>query len=127
MGLEAISTEGMREKLENLRDYMPGEDKTIYEFGGFLASRLNQEELAPIGFNVTSELALYDLQAGVDGFSQQPIRNGLVGYPTVIYAMLKMRIPDIAKAVCPEDFAREVWEVNEQTKAMLNEKFPIID
>ena len=43
MSLEgAISTEPIKEKLRNLRQYMPNQKDTIYDFGAYLADRLNE-------------------------------------------------------------------------------------
>ena len=60
-----------------------------------------------------AELALYDLETGVDGYTGEPIRNELAGYPPLIYAILRKKVPEIAEAVCPEDFANGVREVYE--------------
>lgn len=70
---------------------------------------------------MASELALYDLQQGVDGFSGKPIQNRLVGYPSMIYGLLRMQVPQIAEAVCPEDFAKGVKEMYEQVNAKMRE------
>ena len=104
-----ISTEPIKEKLRNLRQYMPNQEDVIYKFGAYLAERL-YPELNPGLFVMAVELALYDLQRGVDGFTGEPIRSKLVGYPPVIYKMLRMHVPDIAEAVCPEDFAKGIRE-----------------
>lgn len=78
----AISTEEIKKKLENLQQYMPGEDKIIYEFGKFLSTRLNPT-IVPDGFVLTAELAIYDLAKGIDGFTGKPIVGRLAGYPPV--------------------------------------------
>ena len=125
MSLEtkAISTEEMKEKLRNLKEYMPKEEDVLYSFGRYLAKRLEgHPELVPEGFNVTVELALHDLQKGIDGYTQKPIQSRLVGYPPIIYSLLRMRTPDIAKAVCPEDFAEGVRKMYEEVNAKLREK-----
>ena len=122
MSLEgAISTEPVKEKLRNLRQYMPDQQDVTYDFGAYLADMLNPE-LVPQGFNMAAELVLYDLQKGVDGFTRQPIRSKLVGYPLVIYGLLRMQVPEIAEAVCPEDFAKGVREFYEQVNAKMQEK-----
>ena len=109
--LEAISTEPIKEKLRNLAELMPKEHEVLYHFGEYLAERLGSHPtLLPQGFNITAELALYDLQTGVDGYTGKPIRSHLVGYSSQIFNFLRMRVPDIADAVCPEDFSREVRE-----------------
>jgi len=107
--MDAISMNEAKDKLRNLSQYMPDQEETIYEFGKYLADRLNPE-LLPMGFVMACELALYDLQKGVDGFSGQPIRSRLVGYPPMIYALLRMMIDQIAEAIFPEDFANAVKE-----------------
>ena len=117
MALESISTEEIARKLRNLREIMPDEDGTLYQFGEFLADRLGTHPLAPRGFNMAAELCLYDLQQGVNGFTGQPILSRLVGYPSQIYALLRMRVPDLADATCPEDFAKGVKDFYEQVNA----------
>ncbi len=117
---EAISMEPVQEKLRNLREHMPDQQDVTYDFGAYLADRLNPE-LVPQGFNMAAELALYDLQKGVDGFTGQPIQSRLVGYPSMIYGLLRMQVPQIAEAVCPEDFAKGVKEMYEQVNAKMRE------
>lgn len=112
---KAISMEPIKERLQNLREYMPGEDEIVYQFGTFLANRLNPE-LLPAGFNLSTELAISDLRRGIDGYSGQPIRHKLSGYPPIIYTLLRMRVPDIAYAVCPQGFAKEVEQLQKITK-----------
>ena len=119
---EAISMEPVKEKLRNLREHMPNcmpnfEDIT-YDFGAYLADRLNPK-LVPQGFNLAAELALYDLQKGVNGFTGQPIRSNLVGYPPMIYGILRTQVPEIAEAVCPKDFARGVRDFYEKVNAKM--------
>ncbi len=122
MSLEgAISTESVKEKLRNLKQYMPDRHDAIYDFGAYLADRLNPE-LVPQGFNMAAELALYDLQTGIDGFTRQPIRSRLVGYPPMSYGLLRMQVPEIAEAVCPEDFTKGVREFYEQVNANMREE-----
>ena len=104
-----------KKKLMELEKYISSNviDDPIYGFGRFLAERLNPE-LAPEGFVLACELALYDLQSGVDRFTQEPIRNGLVGYPPVIYTLLGMKISEIAEAIFPTEFAEAVARVQKK-------------
>jgi len=113
----AIPMEPVKEKLRNLPQYMPEVDETVYKFGEFLADRL-RPRLDSIGFSVSAELALCDLQTGIDRYSNQPIRTRLAGCQPMIYGFLRTKVSDIAEAVCPEDFARGVREFQEQ----VNEK-----
>jgi len=112
---KSISMEPVKEKLRNLQKYMPEQQELVYEFGNYLADMLNPE-LVPFGFNMAAELALYDIQAGVNSFTKEPISTRLAGYPPQIYALLRNEIPDIAEAVCPEDFAKDVREVFEDIR-----------
>ena len=112
MALEAIAAQPIVEKLRNLRQYLPDQNEVVYDFGAFLAERLEKHpNIIPVGFNVMAELGIYDLQRGIDGFTDKPITSRLVGYPSQIYTLFKMIVPDIAKATCPEDFAKEVKEM----------------
>jgi len=106
---DAISTAPIIEKLKNLSEHMPGEDEFVYKFGAFLAGRLNPG-IVPQGFVIAAQLALFDIQQGVDGFTGEQISRELHGYPPQMYAFLDALIPQIAKAVCPEDFTRGVEE-----------------
>ena len=110
-----------KEKLVNLEKYMPmPKQHKTYEFGRFLAGRLDSE-LYPVGFVTACELALYDLKTGIDGITNKPINNNLVGYPAMVYAAIEITIPEIAKAIFPTEFAREVeaviGEVSRKTRA----------
>ncbi|MFH1210122.1 MAG: hypothetical protein V1663_05025 [archaeon] len=107
---DAISTEEMKAKLQNLREHMPDEDQFTYDFGNYLATRLDQE-LNPMGFNMVVELTLYDLQKGINGFTGKPTPISLSGMPAPVYVVMKMNIPSIARAVCPSDFADKVEQV----------------
>ncbi len=117
----AISMEPIKEKLKKLPEIMPGHEQIIYDFGAFLADRLNPE-LVPQGFAMAAELALYDAQKGVDGFTGKPISGRLHGYPPQLYAVLRMYVPQIAKTVCPEDFAQKVENFQQQVNARTREK-----
>lgn len=122
MTIESISTEPIKEKLRNLSEYMPDQDETTYQFGRFLAERLGNDTILPMGFNMVAELGLYDLQTGIDGFTGEPIRSRLVGNPPMIYGFLRMIVPEIADAVCPEDFAKGVRKMYDEVNAKLREE-----
>ena len=117
---KAISMEPVKEKLRNLKDYMPKEDNILYDFGKYLADKLNPQ-LIPAGFNLACELAIEDLRRegnyGEHGTVKVPMN--LTGYPPQLYSLLRMRIRDIAKAVCPSDFAEQVNKVYEEINAKI--------
>ncbi len=119
---KALSMKEAKEKLAELKKHMPkASGEIVYKFGRFLAERLNPQ-LVPQGFVMACELALYDLQEGIDGYSNQPIQSSLVGYPPMIYGLLRMEIPRIAEAIFPEDFATSVKTIFEEIKATMREK-----
>lgn len=122
MSEQALSMEEPKKKLANLREFIPDANhELLYDFGRHLASYLNSE-LVPQGFVMGCELALYDLQVGVNGFTGKPIQSSLVGYPPIIYALLRMKIPNIAAAIFPADFAEQVKAFVEQVKAKMREE-----
>ncbi|MDD4477109.1 MAG: hypothetical protein PHY40_03040 [Patescibacteria group bacterium] len=110
MNKKALSMDDPKRRLVKLEELIPNAtDGVLYDFGRYLADYLNPE-LVPIGFVVGCELALHDLQAGVNG-SGKPISCRLVGYPPVIYILLRMEIPRIADAIFPPSFASEVKKI----------------
>ena len=105
---EAISMDEVKQKLGKLKEFLPNaSNDLVYDFGHFLADYLNPR-LAPEGFVMGCELALNDLQKGVNGFTGKPINHKLVGYPPMIYRFISMEIPRIADAVLPVEFATKV-------------------
>ena len=107
---DAISTEEIRRKLQNLREYMPDEHEFTYDFGAYLATRLNSE-LNAIGFIIQFQLTLSDARRGIDGTTKKPSPASISGMPAPIYVVTEMKIPRIARAVCPTDFADKVDQV----------------
>jgi hypothetical protein len=117
---DAISMKDAKEKLMNL-ELENDVDNVMKEFGKFLSPRLNAE-LVPAGFVLQSELALYDLSVGIDGHTGKQMKNRLVGYPPLMYVLIRMRFEDIAYAVFPESFANDVRDVIEKTKNSAKEQ-----
>lgn len=89
---------GIKEKLVNLEQYLPGQEETVYEFARFLATRAN-DKWAPQGFQLQAELALHDLQKGKDGSTGKPIQNPLAGNSSEIYIILKTILPQIQEVI----------------------------
>jgi|SRR3989344_1483850 len=121
MSEQALSMDEPKQKLRELEKYMPNAVETVHAFGRFLVERLNSQ-LVPMGFVVGCHLAIHDLETGVDGFTGKPIRNGLVGYPPMIYALLGMEIPAIAKAIFPADFAAKIEAFVEEVQKKMDEE-----
>ncbi|MEI9913934.1 MAG: hypothetical protein WDN66_02940 [Candidatus Saccharibacteria bacterium] len=99
----AVETSEAIEKLRGFQD----EATELTEFAHFLSGRLNPS-LVPEGFVMSSILSIYDLQNGVDGFSGEPIENGLVGLSQGGYDRLQASVPYLARIAFPENFADSV-------------------
>ena len=119
MNEPALSMDEPKQKLAKLEELIPdAPNGLLYDFGRYLAGYLNPE-LVPMGFVMGCELALYDLQTGVNGFTGKPLQSRLVGYPPMIYVLLRMEIPRIADAVLPAEFAASVKNYIEQVNAKM--------
>lgn len=119
MNEQALSMDEAKQKLAKLEELIPdAPDGLLYDFGRFLAGYLNPE-LVDVGFVMGCELALYDLQTGINSFTKKPIQSRLVGYPPMIYALLHMETPRIADAVLPAEFAASVKSHIEQVNAKM--------
>jgi hypothetical protein len=116
----ALEMNDIRSKLTNLKQYMTGEPDIIYEFGRFLAERLNPR-LTPEGFNLALELAMHDIQTGT-GYTGKPITHALTGYPQIVYASLGTRLNDIAKTVLPEEFYKKFEDVRKKMEDQISKK-----
>lgn len=105
MSLESITeTAPIIEKLNKLNTYLPNQKELIYSFGRALAYELGQSKrLTPSGFYLSFGRALED---SID-------REG--GDPTELLELgsLSSKLVDIAKAVCPKEFAEGVREFDE--------------
>ena len=124
--LEAISMEPVKEKLVNLTTHLPRQDNVFYEFVRYFASTIKSPKLNAHGFGFKYELALLDLMKGGDygkyGRVTIPAEfSHLIGYPSSFYALLGISLPEIARAVCPPEFAEEVIRVHEEINRKMKE------
>ena len=117
----ALPMKEAKERLSNIREYMPGADSFLAEFASYLATRLNPQ-LVPMGFVMACNLVIYDIQKSSSGgnHGHNPVPHRLTGQPPMIYGILDMYIDQLAEAVFPEEFATEVkafhQEVNERAR-----------
>ncbi|TSC61707.1 MAG: hypothetical protein G01um101448_767 [Parcubacteria group bacterium Gr01-1014_48] len=113
-----------KKKLMRLEEFIHDDASSslLYDFGHFLANYHLNSRLDPMGFVMSCEIALHDLQVGVNGFTQKPIESRLVGYPPMIYTLLRMEIPRIADAIFPTEFAASVKTFIEETRAEMQAK-----
>jgi hypothetical protein len=63
---------------------------------------------------MATELLLYDLKRGRDGFTRQPLESKLVGMPDMVYQGIRVFVPEIAKAVASPEFAEAVKQGYEE-------------
>lgn len=91
-------------KLADLAAHMPEQDETIYEFAAGLAPRLN-DRLYPEGLALAVNLYLHDLARGKSGFASLPLPPRLVGYPPVMWAVMKLSVPGMLRATLPPEAA----------------------
>ncbi len=111
----------IKDRLLRLREYLPNQQKLVYSFAEYLAQHVNAD-LVPEGFFLAANLALYDLQEGVDGYSGKPIRNEAVGQVPLIYTLLELSIPQIAQAIFPSDFASCISKQAEELNRKMREE-----
>lgn len=105
MSLESITeTAPIIEKLNKLSNYLPNQKELVYRFGKVLAYELGQSKrLTPSGFYLSFARALEDSMDREGGDPTELLELGF----------LSSKLVDIAKAVCPEDFADGVREFDE--------------
>lgn len=94
-----IDTKDASRKLLELDKHMAHANEVHRQYARRLAVKLNPE-LNQLGFAIAAMAAL-------DEFQHED-RNG---YPPVMFNLLRSSIPDVAKAVCPAEFAEAVAEV----------------
>jgi hypothetical protein len=109
-----VSVKEMNDKLKKLKHYFPKEEEIFYNYGKGLAEYIGETSLTPQGFLMANHLFLYDIAKGVSGYAHKKLPENLIGYPPQIYTLLGMRTTDIAKAVCPPDFAAKVIKLHNQ-------------
>lgn len=114
LGIEGLAT--AKKRLRHMEEYLPDNPDFFYSYAKYLAERLNFH-LDPNGFVNTVRLTLFDLQKGVNGFTNEKIKNDAVGLPDVAYYLLESLTPQVARAVTSEDFAQKVEAIVKKPKA----------
>ena len=108
--LEAISMEPVKEKLNNLKQYLPDTDDFLCNFGKYFATVLNKKAV-PQGFNFAYEISIQNIKKGNYGEKEKMrIPSSLTGQHPSVYNILRETLPEIAKATCPPEFAEKVIE-----------------
>ncbi|MFH0835104.1 MAG: hypothetical protein V1881_02075 [Candidatus Micrarchaeota archaeon] len=101
----AISVGPIKKKLSTLDAWRPELPEHVHLFGKFLASRLGEGNINPLGFVMGAHLAVDDLLANRDVPSQY---RQLLQLRPEFLELLPAHIPILADAVCPPDFAKRV-------------------
>lgn len=124
-----------QKRLEQLAERMLGEEKAgnkvarifgrtterdrLKAFGEYFAGFLgkNQESstgyISPEQFLVKAEMALINLQAGIDGGRplRKSVRDALSGKDESVYNSIRQKLPQIARAVATTGFAVELNQI----------------
>lgn len=109
--VSAVPMADARDKMLRLEEIAPGNSvEPIYSFMRYLADEriTDNDRLSPTGYVMLCELALIDLETGINGFTGQPINNSLTGYPSDIYLAIRGAAVDAAKHLFTEQFATAV-------------------
>ena len=117
---ERLPMKEAKEKLKNLK-VEDDVDGLINEFCRYISSRLN-DVLRPEGFVMRCELALDELRAGTDSRTGEAIRSRIACLPPVIYDGIRMRIPEIAKQIFPEEFSNGVEEFMKEVDKIIKKE-----
>ncbi len=107
----SIPVAGIRDRLDNLREHFPHQHDSTYEFASLLSKRLGEGNISPAGFVFVTELLIFDLKTGVDGFTRNPLRSFIVGFPPRLFDLM---FPKIARVVCPPEFAEQAIDKKER-------------
>lgn len=105
-----IACKRVKKKLANYRMIDSDADDFLCTFAATLGKRLN-DEMYPEGINLATELLFYDLRKGISGFPGTPLPHVLTGQMPMVYALLKMSVPDILKKVLSLTDAERVLAV----------------
>ncbi len=124
---KSIPVDSIKKKLMHLEEHFPN-DKFIANFGRYFSERLPDGMINPDQFHTHALFVLFDLHRGRSGFPSKDstritfsdelidTRTGLVGHSEELYGLIHQRLPAIAKAVAPHDFAEEVRKIVESYK-----------
>lgn len=105
----------LKEKLKNLKKYLPWQEDIVYEFADYLSTRV-RAELVPMWFNLFAELAIYDLQNG------NVINHRVASYPDILFWKMRSYLPKVAKAMFSEEYWNAVEKVQNSVKDMIKKK-----
>ena len=81
-----------------------------------LAQRLNPE-IVPMGFLMATELYIYDINSGKDGFTGEPMPADVVGMPPIMNGIVRLVANNIAREAFGEEFGDAVLQVQQETRA----------
>lgn len=81
-----------------------------------LAKRLGNDELAPIGLVHTTELYIYDMSTGEDGFTGEPMPAEVKNMPPFMRLSVRIAARHIAREAFGEDFVTAVSQHYEEIR-----------
>jgi hypothetical protein len=90
----------IRYRLKEIHSCMNHSDSITEAFCLFMAENVDDILLQKEFFEITCRAALYDIMAGVNGFSNKPIPKEL---PPCAAILIRIELPALIKAVFPQD------------------------
>jgi hypothetical protein len=101
--LVIIDTSEIKEKLINLQNDLPNLPSNVHKFAKLLAERLNPR-INSVGFVVETQLLIYDIQTGVNGYNGEAMVCDIEGFnPEEIYTSFA----EITRNVSSDKFAEQ--------------------
>lgn len=82
-----------------------------------LTQRLHPE-IVPKGFLLATELYIYDINSGKDGFTGEPMPADVVGMPPMMNGIVRLVATDIAREAFGEEFGDAVLQIQQETRAI---------
>jgi len=111
---KCIPTEPVKEKLRDLRKYIPDAEDLVVEFAQYLADQLGTGDLYPFGFAFRYDYDVKSLYHGRHG-GGQPINHKLARMLWKNYALILSYFSRIVDVVLPPKFASKTKRIFEKT------------
>ena len=73
-----------------------------------------------MGFLMATELYIYDINSGKDGFTGEPMPADVVGMPPMMNGIVRLVASDIAREAFGEEFSDAVLKIQQEVVAKSN-------
>jgi hypothetical protein len=95
---DTIPATQIKDRLRNLRNYVPHQEEGVYDFTTLMANYLTTGEVTPTNLIVATERTILDSRMGRSSITGEPMQS-LISRETE--AALKSRLEDLAYTLCP--------------------------